>query len=248
MKISFVIPAYNEEECLGKCLDSVFRRIKEENRDAEVIVVNNASTDRTKEIAESFKGAKVVDEKKKGLIPARQAGFKASKGELIANIDADTILPSGWIKKACEEFSKDGNMVALSGPFIYYDLPRAANVLTKVFFSLGLANNILARHVFHRGSVIQGGNFVLRRSALEKIGGYNAELNFFGEDIDVAKRISKVGKVKFSLNFPIYTSGRRLKAEGVFKTAASATADYFWVTFTGKPYRKGKQADIRMKK
>lgn len=247
MKLSFVIPAYNEEDYLAKCLESVLNQIKEGEHDAEVIVVNNASTDRTREIAESFEGVRVVDEFKKGLIPARQAGFVASKGELIANIDADTLLPSGWIKKACEEFSENNGLVALSGPFIYYDLPKSTNTLIKIFFSAGSAGNFLSRYVFRKGAVVQGGNFVLRRSALEKIGGYNMDLNFFGEDIDVAKRISRVGQVKFTLKFPIYTSGRRLKVEGVFKTAFNVTADYFWVTFTGKPYRKSKEADIRLK-
>ena len=246
MKLSFVIPAYNEEAYIGKCLGSVLSQIEKGNYDTEIIVVNNASKDRTKDIAGSFKEVVVVDENRKGLIPARQAGFKASVGDLIANIDADTILPDGWIDRVIDEFSKDKKLVALSGPFIYYDLSKITNSLVKTFFYFGIISNLLQQRVFKNGSVLQGGNFILRREALEKIGGYNMDLNFFGEDIDVAKRISKVGKVKFTSKLPIHTSGRRLKAEGVLTTAFHVSADYLWITFTGKPYRKFVQKDIRI--
>ena len=246
MKLSFVIPAYNEEAYIGKCLGSVLSQIEKGDYDTEIIVVNNASKDRTKDIAGSFKGVVVVDENRKGLIPARQAGFKASVGDLIANIDADTILPDGWIDRVIDEFSKDKKLVALSGPFIYYDLSKITNSLVKTFFYFGIISNLLQQRVFKNGSVLQGGNFILRREALEKIGGYNMNLSFFGEDIDVAKRISKVGKVKFTSKLPIHTSGRRLKEEGVLATGLKCTADYFWITFTGKPYRKFVQKDIRI--
>ncbi len=246
MKLSFVIPAYNEEAYIGKCLDSVLSQIERGDYDTEIIVVNNASTDKTKEIAESFKGVKVVNETKKGLVPARQAGFKASKGELIANLDADTILLDGWIDRVINEFSNNDDLVALSGPFIYYDLPKLTNIMVKTFFLVGTMGNAFNQKVMKKGTMLQGGNFVLRREALEKIGGYNMDLNFFGEDIDVAKRIGKVGRVKFTSKLPIHTSARRLKAEGILMTAFNASADYLWVTFTGKPYRKSIQKDIRL--
>ena len=67
MQLAFVIPAYNEEGLIGRCLESVTKRVKETGIDAEIIVVNNASTDRTKEIAEGFEGVTVVDEIQQGL-------------------------------------------------------------------------------------------------------------------------------------------------------------------------------------
>ena len=65
VKISFVIPAYNEEKFIGQCLESVIKEVDRRSLRAEIIVVNNASTDRTKEIASSHKGVLVVDEPKK---------------------------------------------------------------------------------------------------------------------------------------------------------------------------------------
>ena len=245
MKISFVIPAYNEEKSIGRCIESIKKEYKGQLSDIEIIVVNNASTDRTKEIATGFSGVTVVDEPRKGLGYARQAGFLASTGDIVANIDADAILPSGWIEKVLEEFSKDEKLVALSGPFVYYDLSRWTNVLVKFFYGLGYATHVINHALLGVGAMLQGGNFVLRRSALVAIGGFNVNIEFYGEDTDIARRIQKIGKVKFTFGLPMPTSGRRLKEEGVIATGIRYTANYFWVTFLKKPLTK-KHQDIRI--
>lgn len=236
IKISFVIPAYNEEVNLGKCLDSITRESRGKESDVEVIVVNNASTDGTRAIAEKYPNVTIVDEKRKGIVFARQAGFAASHGELIANVDADTMLTPGWIDTTLSEFQKNKNLVTLSGPFIYYDLSKKARLLVKLFYSLTYLIYIVSRFIVHTGSVVQGGNFTVRRSALEKIGGFDTNIVFYGEDTDVARRMSKVGDVKFTFSLPIYSSGRRLAKEGIFTTGMSYVLNYFWITFFKKPY------------
>jgi len=247
MRLSIVIPAYNEEQYLGKCLESVFRELVGSNCDAEVIVVNNASTDGTKNVAISFERVLVIEEPRKGLVQARHAGFLASKGDLIANVDADTILPRGWIERVLEEFARDKKLVALSGPFIFYDLSKFVNFWVKYFFFLGAIASFVGDRVMGRGGILQGGNYILRRNALEQIGGYNLQLHFFGEDADVAQRIGKVGKVKFTPRLPIYTSGRRLKAQGILRTGFDSLCDDLWILFLGRPFRKqSDEQDIRM--
>ncbi len=244
MKLSFIIPAYNEEGCLGKCLDSILGEMYGTATDVEIIVVNNASVDRTREIALSYRGVKVIDEPRKGLVKARQAGYKAAAGDLIANIDADNILPRGWMKKVFEEFSADERLAALSGPLIYYDLPRIVNIQTKIFYGLGYIANVFNNLIFRKGAMLQGGNFVARRSALEKVGGFDTGIDFFGEDTDIACRLREAGHVKFTFKLPIYSSGRRLAAEGIFRTGLRYAVNYFWVIFFKKPYSK-KSTDIR---
>jgi glycosyltransferase involved in cell wall biosynthesis len=133
IKLSFVIPAYNEEVNLGKCLDAIVRERRGKESDIEVIVVNNASTDGTRAVAEKYPGITIVDETRKGIVFARQAGFAASHGELIANVDADNMLTPGWIDTTLSEFQKNPNLVTLSGPFIYYDLPKKSQFLVKIF-------------------------------------------------------------------------------------------------------------------
>ncbi|ODT81053.1 MAG: glycosyl transferase family 2 [Pelagibacterium sp. SCN 64-44] len=236
MKLAFVIPAYNEEALIGKCLESVLAEIKRAGSDAQVIVVNNASTDRTGEIARSFAGVTVVDEPKKGLVNARDAGFAASEGfDLVANIDSDTLVPEGWLDTVYAEFARDPKLVCLSGPYIYYDMSPWNRALVGAFYGLTWLIYILNRYVLRVGSVVQGGNFVFKRAAWAQVGGYDRSIQFFGEDTDVAVRLSKVGGVKWTFALKMKTSGRRLEKEGVFRTAGTYTLNFFWVTFRGKP-------------
>lgn len=245
MKLAFVIPAYNEEALIGKCLESVLAEIKHSGRPADIIVVNNASSDRTGEIARSYDGVRVVDEPKKGLVNARDAGFAASAGyDLVANIDSDTIVPHGWLDVVYREFEKDQKLVCLSGPYIYYDMGAYNRFLISLFYGLTYLIYILNRFILRVGSVVQGGNFVFKREAWASVGGYDRSIQFFGEDTDVAVRLSKVGGVKWTYALKMKTSGRRLEKEGVFRTAGTYTLNFFWVTFRGKPKTSG-YSDIR---
>ena len=121
MRVSIVIPAYNEADFIGPCLQAALAEIQRSKIEAEIIVVNNASTDRTREVALSYPLVTVVDENEKGLSRARQRGFVSSHGELVANIDADTRMPAGWLTQVVEAFDKDSKLVVLSGPLVYFD-------------------------------------------------------------------------------------------------------------------------------
>ncbi len=244
MKISFVIPAYNEEKRIGSCLESVKKEIERYSYSTEIIVVNNNSTDKTKEIAEGFPNVKVVDEKNKGLVWARKCGMDNSTGEIIANIDADVILPEGWLRKVMTEFTTDGNLVALSGPYIYYDLNIFQRFVVRIFYYFGYLLYFLTNNIFKIGGMLQGGNFIVRRSAMEKIGGYDTRIKFYGEDSDIAKRIFKVGKVKWTFKLLMYTSGRRLKEEGIINMGIKYAVNHISEIFLNKPYTE-KYIDIR---
>jgi glycosyltransferase involved in cell wall biosynthesis len=246
MKLSIVIPAYNEEKYLPKCLESVAAQLGKtaHKNDIEVIVVNNASTDKTKEIAQSFAGVMVVDEINKGLVRARKAGFMASTGDVIANVDSDCILPNKWINKVFEEFEKDPNLVALSGPYRYMGLSSFESLVVRIYYRVGYIFHVLNQLFIGRAAVLQGGNFVVRREALKKIGGYDTTIEFYGEDTDIARRIQKIGRVKFRFDFFMYTSSRRLKKEGLVLAGIKYVLNFFWTTIFGKPISKEYQ-DIR---
>jgi glycosyltransferase involved in cell wall biosynthesis len=236
MKLSFVIPAHNEERTLTKCLRSVQEEVSRYNFTTEIVVINNASTDRTKEIAQQFPGVRVIDETTKGLIFARKCGMDHTDGELIANIDADIIMPQGWLKIVMDEFKKDPQLVALSGPYIYYDLNFFERILVRIFYSLGYMVYVVCNHVLKISGMLQGGNFIVRRDAMIKIGGYDTRIIFYGEDTDIAKRIRSVGKVKWTFKLPMYTSGRRLKKQGILFSGATYAINYLWPILFSKPF------------
>ncbi len=242
--LSIVIPAYNEEGFIERSLRTVSDRIRESGRNVEIIVVNNASTDRTREIAGKFPGIIIVDEPLKGLPRARQAGFLASRSDLIANIDADSLVPEGWIDTVFREFSMRPDLVALSGPYTYYDIKTFTNTLIRIYYFAGLLFHLFNHRVLRSGAMIQGGNFVLKRAALERIGGFDVGIAFFGEDTDIARRIQREGRVRFTFDLPMRTSGRRLNRDGVFFSAVLYVANHFWVLFFKRPFTKSFR-DIR---
>ncbi|RDE09279.1 glycosyltransferase family 2 protein [Pelagibacterium lacus] len=237
MDVAFVIPAHNEEALLGDCLKSVLEEIDRSAlcSRAEVVVVDNASTDGTSAVAGAFDRVKVVLETRKGLGYARSAGFENSTGLYVANIDADTIVPPGWLDTALSEFKKDEGLVCVSGPYIYHDLPWTSRAITEGFYWLTKAIYLINRYVLKVGSVVQGGNFVFRRDAWLKAGGYNQSITFYGEDTDIAVRLSRVGGVKWTFKLRMLTSGRRLQKQGVVRTGLTYTLNFFAVTFRGKP-------------
>ena len=246
MKISFVIPAYNEEAGIGRCLTALMKEARRKPYTVEVIVVNNASTDKTKEIVlADFPDVLVVDEPKKGLVNARQAGYLAATGEIIANVDADTKLPEGWLDTVVEAFTENPKLAALSGPYIYYDLSRITNFFVRAYYFLGYLGGLFSYYVLRRGwTMLQGGNFVLRKSALDAVDGFDTDFDFYGEDTAIARRIGKAGDVVFTFQLPMYTSGRRLAEEGLFRMAYKYGMNHLWTIFFHKPYTKTYQ-DIR---
>ena len=242
MKISIVIPAHNEEKYIGNCLESVLKEIehfrntelaRRTNFDSEIIVVNNASTDKTKEVAKSYPSAIVIDEPEKGLTKARQAGLEHATGDLVANIDADTMLPSGWLEKVFTEFSLNPNTVSLSGPFHYYDIDGF-----NKFIAEGLWKVSVPPAYFFAGYMILGANFAARKKALLQIGGFDKNIDFYGEDTNLARRLSYVGKVKFSMNFFIWSSGRRLVGNGLIKTELLYGMNFLWEVLFKRPFTK----------
>ncbi len=194
MRLSFVVPAYNEETYLPACLESILAQTRELDDAVEIIVVNNASSDGTREVALRYPGVTVVDEPRKGLTHARQAGFAASTGDLIANVDSDSRLTPGWVAQVLATFAGEPKLVSLSGPFVYFDLTPSQRVSVQVFYAAAFLVYALNRYVLRAGSMVQGGNFVLRREALEQIGGFNLAISFYGEDTDIARRLNALGR------------------------------------------------------
>jgi len=235
-EISFVVPAYNEEALLPRCLEAIAAEIARSDIPAEIIVVDNASTDRTQEVAHAVPGVRLVEEMERGLVPARRAGYHAARGRLVANIDADTIIPEGWLERARAEFAHNPDLVGLSGPYIYYDSPRSVRAAAACFYRAAFVAYIVVRFVMHAGSMMQGGNFIVRRDAVARAGGFDSEFRFYGEDTDLARRLSKVGAVKFSFRLYALSSGRRFAGEGVVRVGLTYTANFFWATFRRRPF------------
>lgn len=203
MNISVVIPAYNEEEHISECLQSL---VDQEVPPTEIIVVNNNSTDKTAEVVKRFP-VRLISETKQGITPTRNAGLNAAKYEIIARCDADTILPPDWIKKIKEHFA-DSSIDALAGTVIYYDLP----VMNGNTFFTDFFLNLMKLSLGGKDTLL-GMNMILRKSVWEKVKDQVC-LNdkMVHEDIDLSIHLLKNGCViKKDHSLVVKASGRRIK-------------------------------------
>jgi glycosyltransferase involved in cell wall biosynthesis len=205
--LSVVIPAYNEEGHIAKCLESLAQQ--ETNQPFEVIVVDNASTDRTAEIARSYGdrlNLTVLREPKKGRGAARAAGFEAANGEIIFSTDGDTVVPPHWISALLKAWEKHPEAAALSGPIRITDCGPVANSLFNMIQPVAMVLYMpLFGHYWLTGS-----NFAIRRTAYLRAGGFDRDLQS-NEDTDLSFRVKKVGKIRFVGGVPVVTSGRRFR-------------------------------------
>ncbi len=201
MKISIIIPTYNEEEYLPNLLTSIQRQ---EFEDKEIIIADAHSLDKTVEIAESF-GCTVVP----GGLPAtgRNNGAKVAKGELLLFLDADSVLTNNYLSSAIEEFELYNlgiaitQIVPLEKGFINQISHEFANYLTKQI-----------SHIKPHGAGCYG--ILTYKSLHEKVGGFDESIDF-GEDTDYIERIGKISRFKVLDNPRLLISTRRLEEEGL---------------------------------
>jgi glycosyltransferase involved in cell wall biosynthesis len=228
--ISFIIPALNEEKTIGQCILSIQSQIKYlalcHNIQTEIIVVDNGSDDKTVPYAETF-NVRVIHEPRKGVTRARQTGYKAAKYELQAYIDADNTLTDSWLKQL--ENLEQNDVVALSGPVKFYDRGFATNAMAWLFYRVAMLCHVVI------GPSMQGGNFVVKRDALDQIDGHSVDIDFYGEDTDIALRLSRVGKVKLCPEMQVSTSSRRFNGQGMLKTTFIYALNYLSIHLLNRP-------------
>ena len=230
--VSVVIPAYNEGDYLLSCLESI--KNQDYAREYEVIVVDNASTDNTAEIARDW-GAKVVYEGKRSPACARQKGTEVATGKIIAFIDADTQAPAHWLSTIVWRFLCEPEMVAISGPYAYCDAGKFSKLSSYIGNFFSIITDQLFRKVFGKGGAIWGCNFAVRRSALLEVGGFDTSIKFYGEEYELSLRLKEAGKGCIMPRLFVLTSARRLKRIGIVNQYWNWMVDYFTVLFWYRP-------------
>ncbi len=184
--MAIVIPAYNEARNLKACLDSIARQSV---APAQVIVVNNNSTDSTAEIAAAYAFVTLLKEPKQGIVYARDTGFNAVTADIIGRIDADTRLKPGWVEYIQHYYAIESHRQrGVSGRAYFYNVywPQLAGKLQHAFaFKLN--------RVIMGSYILWGSNMAIPRSLWLVV---KADLHHqltIHEDIDLAIHIHKSG-------------------------------------------------------
>lgn len=201
LTLSIVIPVYNEEHHLKACLEAI---AKQTDMPDGVIVVDNNSTDRSVEIANSFPFVRLLREHQQGVVFARDKGFNAVKSDIIGRIDADTVLSPEWVATV-KRLLADEAYAAVNGPVYYYDMP----------FSPGnywIDHQVRIR--LYRGAphapFLFGSNSALRRAVWEKVRGEVCHVRTIHEDLDLAMHIMFAGMdIRYDRSLLVGTSARR---------------------------------------
>lgn len=200
-RIGLVIPTYNEEKYIVKLFESLERSTIYPD---EVIIVDDQSTDRTREIAKSY-GAEVVLVDKKNIGYARKIGMLVAKHNILVSGSADMVVSSLWLERLTAPI-KSGYDVS----FGRIDVD-SQDVINKSFAKFINNYSEWAFRLF-RMVWASGDNIAISRPFYHKIGGFK-ELKM-GEDIELIKRAIRLGKVYYAKDAVIYTSDRRVKRWG----------------------------------
>lgn len=214
VNFSIVIPSYNTKKLLRDCLQSIQDNPAEESK-FEIVVVDNASTDGSQEmVADEFRDVHLIKNRKnKGFASAVNQGWRVAKGEFILFLNSDTVVKKNSLDIVVDYAKTNPDVGAISGkpvlrngqldPDSHRGFPTPWSALT---FFLGLEKLFPKSRLFaqyHQGwkdknkihEIDAGaGVFLLvRKSVLEKIGGWDESYFFYGEDIDLCFRIKKAG-------------------------------------------------------
>jgi glycosyltransferase involved in cell wall biosynthesis len=195
--ISFIVPAYNEELLLAETLRAIQAAAAGAGEPCEILVVDDASTDRTAVVAETH-GARVVRVNHRQIAATRNSGARAARGDVFVFVDADTLIGEDIVRglaRALREGAVGG------GAAVRFDepLPAYARILLPVLL-----------RVFRVARLAAGCFVFCTREAFEAAGGFDARL-FAGEEIALSRALGKQGRFVI-LRKAVHTSGRRLRA------------------------------------
>lgn len=157
--ISFIIPTYNSEATVGKCLKSV----KKQKRKKEIIVVDGNSQDKTVEIVKREK-VRLIKDRGGRISTARNMGLKAAKGEYVAFIDSDVVLPKGWTENALKLLNRESKVAGVGGPGISPEKGIVAKSLNALLYGKSsgeekYVNSLATMDVLYRRKALEGMHF-----------------------------------------------------------------------------------------
>jgi glycosyltransferase involved in cell wall biosynthesis len=196
MQISFVIPAHDEADYIGRTIAAIRDAAGGSPYPYEIVVACDGCTDRTAEIAESL-GARVVSHDRRQIAATRNLGARHATGDLLIFVDADTRIDRDVFTQTLEAIERGaiagGAPTNLDGPLTLY--ARALLVILGTTFRL--AN-------------LAGGAYIFcTRAAFEAAGGWD-ETYFAGEELRLARELERHGKFTL-IRAPILSSGRKIR-------------------------------------
>lgn len=214
-EVSVVIPAWNEEKNIISTLFTLSRQVT--NYSFEVIVIDNNSTDKTKEIAEAC-GIKVFTETVQGISFARQNGLINARGKYLLCADADTFYPEKWMENMVNGL-KTGNVSCVYAT--YSLIPPKGNLRTGLIIYEAISGILFKLRRKQREYLnVMGFNFGFKKADGIRVGGFNTKRKYWSDGW-MAMQLIGIGTILAidDYNAKVWTNSRRLIADGSIFTA-----------------------------
>lgn len=186
--VSVVIPAFNEEEMIAQCLDSIEKGDFPKER-YQIIVVDNGSQDRTREICRSH-GAIVLEDRDKKVSGLRNLGALHARGDLLAFVDADCIVAENWLSEGARNYCNEKLLAWGSAPLP----PEDSTWVQETWYSVRKT-----RYPVQTVEWLESMNLFVRKKDFDKIGGFSEKL-ITAEDVDFCYRLNDLGTGKILSN------------------------------------------------
>lgn len=182
LTLSLVIPVYNEQDHLKKCLDAAVAQLHKFN---QIIVVDNNSTDHTLAIVGRYLSIQIHNEAQQGVLFAARSGFNVAQCDIICRIDADTILPPNWARNVHDFFDSHPDIAAVTGNCYFYDFPFK-HLVQKLHHAIyySLQKSIAGTEV------LWGSNMAMRNTAWKEVRSDCKSHTDIHEDIDLSLHLS----------------------------------------------------------
>lgn len=188
IQISAIICTHNRDTYLGAAIDSLL--VQKLTANFEIVVVDNGSTDRTREVVEARcqnSNLKYIFEPTIGLSVARNTGAKIASGKIIAYLDDDAVASPQWLQSLYIAYQNNPKL-AIAGGKVTLIWP--SDIQPPKWLSVGLAANLGAYdlgeeilYIQQPGLTPRGLNYSIRRSFLEEIGGFDPQLGRVGKNL-----------------------------------------------------------------
>jgi glycosyltransferase involved in cell wall biosynthesis len=231
--VSIVIPAYNEKAYLPAALESMHRQVKAMNRQVELLLIDNNSTDDTSRIAREF-GATVIEERRQGYVYAVARGLQCAHGDIVIVTDADVVVAEDWLARIMDAF-EDPCIAMVSGSLFMKGASPILDAVTYHVYTL-----FLRLHFAIGRPHVSGACFAVTRRALELCGPIDTRYAI-GLDVHLGLIMQRYGRVVLREDIRITTSNRRF-SKGPLKELKKYVGAYFAVVWLGIPYTRSLSA------
>jgi glycosyltransferase involved in cell wall biosynthesis len=229
--ISVVVAARNEEAFIGQCLSALSGQYR---RPDEIVVIDNASVDGTRDIARRF-ACRIIDEPIVGQLKAKHRGIVEAYGDIVAVLDADCIPPAHWLDVIDRSFTDANGTAAVTCAYEFSDgLPWWGRL-----YVAGIDHVLIPvyRKLLPSMPYVVGGNVAFQKVYYERAGGYDLHAGIAETELGLARRLSRFGTIRYVPGMAVASSPRRFKT-GLSSFLRYKAVDYLWGYYGRDAWRR----------